>query len=198
MEDDTSSSKRIGSYATDDPVTHFRNRRPRLTVADLEPVLASASVLFWTRVSIREEIAIIRRGRSGEKLLTDTTEEWHWRNIHIGREQARLRRMELDRINCPEFRIALLYLFGKRMRKLRLGAGLSQTDLAVKAGFDVKTVSLLERGLLNPRLETIYRIAEGIGTSSPTLMQGNLIRDSVCPLGLWPLIMYGGYEVPTI
>jgi transcriptional regulator with XRE-family HTH domain len=106
--------------------------------------------------------------------------------------------MELDRIYSPEFRIALLYLFGKRMRKLRLEAGLTQSSLAERTAFDVKTISLLERGLLNPRLETLYRIADGIGTSSPTLMQGKLVRDSVCPPGLWPLIMYGAPEVPAI
>jgi transcriptional regulator with XRE-family HTH domain len=179
-------------------VTHIRNRRPRLTVSDLEPVLAAASVLFWTRVSIREEIAIIRRSRLGEKPLTDTTEEWHWQNIRDGREQARLRRMELDRVNSPEFRTALLYLFGRRMRKLRLEAGLTQSALAERTAFDVKTISHLERGLLNPRLETLYRIADGIGTSSPTLMQGKLVRDSVCPLGLWPLIMNGAPEFESI
>lgn len=106
--------------------------------------------------------------------------------------------MELDRAKSPEFRIALLYLFGCRMRKLRLEAVLTQSALAARTSLDVKTISLLERGLLNPRLETLYQLAEGIGTSTPTLMQGELVRESVCPLGLWPLIMYRAPEFKSI
>lgn len=194
----STTAKTLGSYAEDDAVAHFRNRRPRLRYSDLEPVLAAASHLFWTRVSVLEEVAIIRRGRTGERPLTDTTEDWHWANIVRGRQEARLRKRELDQVNGPEYRLAFLDLFGRRLRKLRLEAGLAQSQLAIRTSFNVSTISLLERGLLNPSLDSIYRLAEGLQIGSPTLMGGGYVRDQVCPLGLWPLIMYGGSEVPTI
>lgn len=156
---------------------------------NLEPTFRAARGLFWTRVSIREELQIIRMGRTGEKPLTDTVEEWHWENIRRYRKEERDWRTELRRVSIPECRTALLVLFGKRLRKLRRQAGLSQAELGSRSGFDRSEVSRIERGLRNPDQEEIARLALGLRTSIPTLMGGRKVRDEVCPSGLWPLIM---------
>lgn len=53
--------------------------------------------------------------------------------------------------------------FGQRVRKLRLGAGLSQEAFADKCGLDRTYISGIERGVRNPTLEVIAVIAEGLG-----------------------------------
>ena len=156
---------------------------------NLEPTFRAARGLFWTRVSIREELRIIRMGRTGEKPLTDTVEEWHWENIRRYREEQREMRRELAQVVTPEYRAVFLVLFGKRLRKLTREAGLSQSKLGSRSSFDRSEVSRIERGLRNPNQEEIARLAMGLRTSIPTLMGGNYVREEVCPSGLWPLIM---------
>ncbi|KAB8312845.1 XRE family transcriptional regulator [Erwinia endophytica] len=53
-------------------------------------------------------------------------------------------------------------LFGKRVKFLRLQAGLSQEALAHKCGLDRTYISGIERGLRNPTLEVIAILAEGL------------------------------------
>lgn len=55
-------------------------------------------------------------------------------------------------------------LFGWKVRKLRLAQKLTQENLVEKSGIhDQRTVSLLERGLSNPTLQTIIDAAYGLG-----------------------------------
>ena len=50
--------------------------------------------------------------------------------------------------------------FGLRVRKLREADGISQEDLAEKAGLDRSYVSSVERGERNISLENIERLAK--------------------------------------
>lgn len=60
---------------------------------------------------------------------------------------------------------------GTRIRRLRKSAGLTQEQLAVRAGVVGMTVSKLERMCeASPRWTTIERIAEALGTDAITLM----------------------------
>jgi transcriptional regulator with XRE-family HTH domain len=64
--------------------------------------------------------------------------------------------MEQRRRNhSQELRLAL----GQLLRKLRLESGLSQEDLALAANLDRTYISQLERGLKNPTVQTLLRIA---------------------------------------
>jgi transcriptional regulator with XRE-family HTH domain len=165
------------------------SRSPLIRHSDLEPAFLAARGVFWTRVSILEELSIIRRARAGERRFADLVEESHWDYIRRYRDEVRERRRELSQVVTPEYRAIFLVLFGKRLRKLRREAGLSQAELGSRSNFDRSEVSRIERGLRNPNQEEIARLAMGLRTSIPTLMGGKYIREVVCPSGLWPLIM---------
>ena len=62
--------------------------------------------------------------------------------------------------------------FGARVRELRHDQGLSQEALAERAGLDRTYVSGVERGVRNPTLSTIERLALALGISLETLMRG--------------------------
>ncbi|MFU9135913.1 helix-turn-helix domain-containing protein [Erwinia tasmaniensis] len=62
----------------------------------------------------------------------------------------------METLNSPKV------LFGKRVKQLRLQAGLSQEAFAHKCGLDRTYVSGIERGLRNPTLEVIAIIARGL------------------------------------
>jgi transcriptional regulator with XRE-family HTH domain len=52
------------------------------------------------------------------------------------------------------------------LRRLRKRAGLTQPELAVMAGVNQTTISVLERGkIADPRHSTIRRIAKALGVS---------------------------------
>jgi transcriptional regulator with XRE-family HTH domain len=54
-------------------------------------------------------------------------------------------------------------LFGERLRRYRLAAGLSQEALAVRAGLSVDAIRALERGRRSaPRPETLAMLAEAL------------------------------------
>lgn len=53
--------------------------------------------------------------------------------------------------------------FGERLRDLRKRAGLSQEELAHEAGLDRTYVSGIERGVRNPSLRNIARLAGALG-----------------------------------
>jgi transcriptional regulator with XRE-family HTH domain len=60
--------------------------------------------------------------------------------------------------------------FGKRCRKLRLQAGLSQLDMVREHGFSLSHYQKIERGTLDPRLSTLVRIAKSFGISVSDLV----------------------------
>ena len=52
--------------------------------------------------------------------------------------------------------------FGTRLRELRVAAGLTQAELAERAGISVNFISLVERGLKSPTLSTMERLAAAL------------------------------------
>jgi transcriptional regulator with XRE-family HTH domain len=54
-------------------------------------------------------------------------------------------------------------LVARNLRRLRVGKGLSQEVLAVDAQIDRTYVSRLERGLENPTVAVLERLAEALG-----------------------------------
>lgn len=71
--------------------------------------------------------------------------------------------------------------FGKVIRKLRQDKRLSQEQLALESGLDRTYISLLERGLRQPTLTTLFQIATTLGTSPSQIirmMEESLHEDS--------------------
>ena len=59
------------------------------------------------------------------------------------------------------------------LRVLRDRAGLTQTELAGRAGLKQETISALERGKVpNPRKQTLDRLAHGLGVPRPEVWRG--------------------------
>src|SRR5919205_2243431 len=59
-------------------------------------------------------------------------------------------------------------VFGEVLRQLRLEAGLTQEELAERAGLSTRGLSDLERGLRRtPRLGTVRLLADALGLAGP-------------------------------
>ncbi len=63
-------------------------------------------------------------------------------------------------------------LFGARLRELRQRAGISQEELAHRAGVDRTYVSSCERGRRNLTLEAIVKFAAALGVKPSELLAG--------------------------
>jgi transcriptional regulator with XRE-family HTH domain len=68
--------------------------------------------------------------------------------------------------------------FGERVRSARIELGLSQENIAELAQMHVTNYGRIERGVANPSLVTILRIASVLGTDVATLTAG-LSRDDL-------------------
>jgi DNA-binding XRE family transcriptional regulator len=64
----------------------------------------------------------------------------------------------------------ILFRFGKKVRKLRRELKLSQTDLAKTAELDRTYISGIERGLQNPSLKIIAKIAKALKKKTAELL----------------------------
>lgn len=60
--------------------------------------------------------------------------------------------------------------FGRVLRAIRKEGGLSQEALALEAGIDRNFVSLMERGLNQPSLSTIFKICKALNLDPSDLM----------------------------
>jgi transcriptional regulator with XRE-family HTH domain len=60
---------------------------------------------------------------------------------------------------------------GIRIRTLRDKAGLSLSELEAESGIPKATISRIENGHRNPRIETLKKIAEGIGVELKELFE---------------------------
>ena len=60
--------------------------------------------------------------------------------------------------------------FGLVLRELRQRAGLSQEALADAADVDRTYISLLERGLRQPTLETLFSLSRALNVSPSTMV----------------------------
>lgn len=61
---------------------------------------------------------------------------------------------------------------GERIRSARESAGLTQQELSKRTGIDQAIISKLERGSHRPRIDTLERIAAGLGLSLAGLLTG--------------------------
>lgn len=66
----------------------------------------------------------------------------------------------------------VLIRFGKKVRTLRLEQGLSQEQLADKAGFHRTYVGMIERAEKNITLENIEKISKALGCKITELIEG--------------------------
>jgi transcriptional regulator with XRE-family HTH domain len=57
------------------------------------------------------------------------------------------------------------------IREAREAQGLTQVELAAKAETTQGTISRIEAGTIVPRLDTLQRIAEALGTTSSALLE---------------------------
>ncbi len=62
-----------------------------------------------------------------------------------------------------------LIAFGHNLRALRIKAGLSQEETADKAGIHVTYLSGVERGLRNPAVRNLKRLAVALGVPTKEL-----------------------------
>ncbi len=60
--------------------------------------------------------------------------------------------------------------FEDRLRKTRQERGLSQTDLAKRAGFQPSAISHFETGTRSPSFENLRRLADALGVSIDYLL----------------------------
>lgn len=60
--------------------------------------------------------------------------------------------------------------FGRRLRQIRLGAGISQEKLGELSGLHRTFVSMVERGERNVTLATVEKLAGGLGCRLAHLM----------------------------
>ncbi|MDU0343786.1 helix-turn-helix domain-containing protein [Bosea rubneri] len=60
---------------------------------------------------------------------------------------------------------------GKNMRRIRVAAGLSQDEIAVRMGVEQTYVSGLERGVRNPTLTTLERAAMALNVKITELLE---------------------------
>jgi len=65
----------------------------------------------------------------------------------------------------------ILAQVGKRIRNLRESRGISQEVLAEKSGLHRTYIGGVERGLRNPSLKSLQRIAKGLGVGVGDLFQ---------------------------
>ena len=62
--------------------------------------------------------------------------------------------------------------FGRRLRELREGQGLTQDRLAKLSGLQSSIIGRLERGQHEPRLSSMLSVARGLGVTPGELLDG--------------------------
>jgi transcriptional regulator with XRE-family HTH domain len=60
--------------------------------------------------------------------------------------------------------------FGLVLRRLRKDAGLSQEQLALDAGVERNFVSLIERGINQPTIRIIFKLADALGITPSEML----------------------------
>jgi transcriptional regulator with XRE-family HTH domain len=60
--------------------------------------------------------------------------------------------------------------FGGALRRTRRSLDVTQDELAERTGISRNHVSDMERGLVNPTLETLWRLADGLGVHVAVLV----------------------------
>lgn len=68
-------------------------------------------------------------------------------------------------------RTTVAVAFGAALREARRKAKLSQEMLALESGVDRTFVSMLERGVRQPALATMFALCDGLATSPSALIE---------------------------
>ena len=68
----------------------------------------------------------------------------------------------------------LLKQIGERIRDKRIALGMSQAELAVKAGISLPRVSKIEHAKVEMKLTTFIKVAEALQVSTDELIQANV------------------------
>ncbi|MBP1207287.1 DNA-binding XRE family transcriptional regulator [Duganella sp. 1411] len=76
----------------------------------------------------------------------------------------------LEALSKPE-EVDQLVSFGRVLRQLRKDAGLTQERLALEAGIERNYVSLIERGINQPALRMIFKLADALGTTPSEILR---------------------------
>lgn len=66
----------------------------------------------------------------------------------------------------------IVAVFGRKVRRLRQAAGLTLEQVARLSGVSIGALSQMERGLGNPSLATVFRVAQSLGSSAGQLLDG--------------------------
>lgn len=61
--------------------------------------------------------------------------------------------------------------FGNELRKARHATGISQEQLALQVGLDRTYISMLERGIRQPSLKTIFLLCSALGVRGSELIR---------------------------
>ena len=64
-------------------------------------------------------------------------------------------------------------MFKEHIKSLRLRMGISQSELARRAGYSHEFISQVERGIKTPSIKALQKIAMGLGVSPSMLMESN-------------------------
>jgi transcriptional regulator with XRE-family HTH domain len=67
-------------------------------------------------------------------------------------------------------------IFARNLRTLRQAKGLSQEELAHRAGIDRTYISALERNVYNASIDVVDRLAEALGVEAAELLKRS-VRD---------------------
>lgn len=62
---------------------------------------------------------------------------------------------------------------GEVLKKARIDAGMTQAELAQRLGVTPQTVSQYERGIKNPKIETLRKFADALGVTPGYLLYGD-------------------------
>jgi len=71
-----------------------------------------------------------------------------------------------------EHKDATLLSLGQLVREKRQGANISQEELAARSGLDRTYISGVERGVRNPSLTALLKVAVGLDVSVALLLDG--------------------------
>ncbi len=66
---------------------------------------------------------------------------------------------------------SLAIVFGEVLKELRSKAGISQEDLANECELDRSFISMLERGLRMPTIETLFKLSNPLKKSSSEIIK---------------------------
>jgi len=66
---------------------------------------------------------------------------------------------------------AFIKKLGKRIKEVRIQKGISQEDLAFKAGIEYSQVSRIERGIINTSISQVFVLSQALGVEAYELFK---------------------------